>query len=153
MTEPADTPPVPEGFELIDDQGEGAVGPPALLLAGFSPDEALAVRALLGDLGAPGHRVVCCTGALLAQTLEAALTSAPADAPLAPSMLPRVAVLSGLTDARIGATLDRWSETGLPRPIFACATPTSLGFTVKRLLGDLWREHQALTGGGPPPTP
>jgi hypothetical protein len=124
-----------------------------VLLAGFTAEEASAVQAFLAGLGATGHRMVCCTAEMLGQTLEVALTTEPAAPPLGPEKLPRVAVLSGLPDAQLGAALDRWRETGLPRPIFACATPTSLGFTVKRLLGDLWREHQMMTASGPPAPP
>jgi hypothetical protein len=151
----SDAPPtVPEGFEIIDAERGAAVGPPAVLLAGFAEAEVAAVRSLLVAIGAPEHRVLRCTASALEQTVEQALGVDPGEDPLPAEKLPRVLLLSGLPDPRVHAALDHWAGIGLPRPLFACATPSNLAFTVKRLLGDLWREHRALSATPPrPPRP
>ena len=138
--------PAPASFEEIGHESGGAVGPAAVLLCGFEPEADAAVAALLERVGAGEHRVRPCTVLMVGQTLEEAL-DAPAGGDRAPAdALPRVLVLSGLTGSAIHAFLDRFGETGLPRPIFASATPTSLGFAVRDLLRDLLAEQNAMRG-------
>jgi hypothetical protein len=131
-------------FEEIGESTADAVGPAAVLLSGFAEPEAERVLTLLAEVGAKDHRVLRCASEMLDRRLTEALSGAPGD-PLPAEALPRVVILSGLPDAGINAVVDRWADTGLPRPLFACATPSSLELTVKRLLSDLLREHRALS--------
>lgn len=136
-----------DGFKKIERDDEAPLGPPALLLCGYSPEESEAVASLLKKVEAPWHRVVLCTEAMLAQTLGEALAGGEKSAsPVPPEKLPRVLVLSGMTGAQLHALLGQYSSTQLPRPIFATATPVNLGVTVRDLLIDLLQEHRAMAG-------
>lgn len=141
-------------FERIDDDDPTRVGPPALLLSGFAPEEVLPVQALLARVGAADHRVRRCSEAMLAMTLQQALTTEATGEPVPADQLPRVAVLSGLTGRQINATLDGWKDTGLARPIWASTTPNNLDFPVRVLLKELLAEQRAMASAtATPPAP
>ncbi len=132
-------------FKRIDQDQEAPLGPPALLLCGYSSEESLTVVSLLETMDASGYRVVLCTEPMLAQTLEEALSTTSEVQPVPPDKLPRVMVLSGMTGAQVRVFLDRYATTQLPRPILATVTPGNLSFTVRDLLIDLLKEHRAMT--------
>jgi len=129
--------------ELGADQS-GTCGPRAVLLCGYSPEDAKEVEALLDRIGEGDASVRLCTEAMLTSSLKNALESGSKEPPVAPDRLPRVMVLSGLTDARIRAILKDFAGTGLSRPIFCAATPENLTFTVRQLLRELMAEHIAM---------
>jgi len=132
-------------FKRID-QDEGApLGPLALLLCGFSPEESRTIFSFLGTIDASEHRVVLCTEPMLAQSLGEALTTTEEVPPVPPGKLPRVIVLSGMSGAQVRVFLDQYASTQLPRPIFATVTPSNLDFTVRDLLVELLQEHRAMS--------
>jgi hypothetical protein len=131
-------------FKRIDEDEGPPPGPLALLLSGFSSEEAGTVSIFLGSLELPEHRVVLCTEPMLAKPLGEALTTTEDDPPVPSDQLPRVIVLSGLTGPQVRVFLDRYASTGLTRPIFATVTPSNRNFTVRDLLIELLREHRAM---------
>lgn len=130
----------------LDRDGKEAFGPEAVLLCGYDRDEVPGVSALLQHADAAGHRVVSCTTTMGKWTIERALGGNDGGTWLPVGKVPRVMLLSGLSDAKVQAVLDAYAATGLERPIFAVATPTNLGFTVIRLLEELMAERQAMEG-------
>lgn len=132
------------GFEALDDASDAVVGPPGVLLLGFDRDEGLAIEELLHEVGAGDHRVVRCTTTMGTLTVGEALGGDDGGTLLPVGKVPRVALLSGLTDKQVGEALDRYKATGLPRPIFAVATEANLEFTVVQLLEDLMAERRAM---------
>ena len=134
-------------FEALDASSEATIGPPAVLLCGFAGEEGRRLQQLLGELGMAEHQVVCCTTTMGTWTIEAALGGDDGGTLLPVGPVPRVALLSGLTDGQVERVLDGYGSTGLPRPIFAVATPANLGFTVIELLEDLMAERQAVEQG------
>lgn len=131
-------------FEALDDASDATVGPQAVLLFGFERDEASTIEMLLHALGAGDHRVVCCTTTMGTLTVGEALTVDGGGTLLPVGKVPRVALLSGLTDRKVGEVLECYATTGLPRPIFAVATQANLEFTVVQLLEDLMAERRAM---------
>ncbi len=132
-------------FRKIDDDKDPGLGPPALLICGFDPAVAEKLRPVLSELGAPDHRLIFCTPAMVKQPLAQALEGADREEPAAPDQLPRVMVLSGLSGAQINAFLRKYAELGLPRPIFASVTPSNLKFPVGKLLNELLKEQRAMS--------
>jgi hypothetical protein len=132
-------------FKRIERDNAERVGPRAVLAAGYSATDVEALAAFLVGIGAADVRVVPCTAGLLRRTLQDALTLPSDETPLPPDKLPRCLVLSGLRGAEFHAVLDRFTESGLPRPIFAGATPNNLQLPVRQLLLMLLQEHQAMT--------
>ena len=57
--------------------------------------------------------------------------------------VPRIFLMSGLTDPQVEDVIERWDATELLRPTFAVATPNNLRFSVIKLLEDLLAEKQA----------
>ena len=130
-------------FEALGNGDEAAFGPPAALIYGLSGDEASRVGSLLERAGAPDHRVVGVTTTMGEWTVGRALGGDDGGQLLPVGKVPRVVLLSGLTDRQVNAVLDAYRTTDLPKPIFAVATPANLEFTVVGLLGDLMAELQA----------
>lgn len=131
-------------FEALDRESDHAFGPEAVLLCGFDRTEAGSIELLLRGAAAGEHRVVCCTTTMGSWTIERALGGDDGGKLLPVGKIPRVMLLSGLSDAKVQAVLDAYAATGLERPIFAVATPANLGFTVIRLLEELMAERQAM---------
>lgn len=129
-------------FEKLDEQA--AVGPEAILVCGYDEGVAARLGEVLGAIGRPGHRVVRCSPGMVKMTLREALEGGAEDAPAPPDALPRAIVLSGLTGSEIQGFLGAFDEAGIPRAIFASATPTSLGFVVRDLLRELLAEDRAM---------
>lgn len=132
------------GFRKVERDRERRFGSPGILLAGYAAAEAAAIRALLDRIGAAAVPLVACSAALLERTVADALAAVDPGEPAGPGQLPRVLLMSGLTGEEFHRLMDEFGETGLPRPIFAAATPTNLQFTVKQLLVELLREQRAM---------
>jgi hypothetical protein len=131
-------------FEALHDANDTITGPPAVLLCGFEHQEATRLGTLLHEIGATDHSAVCCTTTMGDWSVARALGGDDGGTLLPVGKVPRVVLLSGLTDGQVGEVLDRYGATGLPRPIFAVATPANLEFTVVQLLQDLIAERQAM---------
>ena len=140
-------------FESLDQDDQPGVGPDALLLAGFDLDAVATVRDLMAQVGAPTHRVLRCSEAMLPMPLEEALNQTRPGKAVEPEQLPRAVILSGLSGRQIHAIIDHWKGTGLPRPIWASTTPNNLSFTVRDLLKELLAEQRAMAAQGPPSVP
>jgi hypothetical protein len=132
-------------FREFDQDEKGAFGPRSVLLCGFSVEETAKICDLLKVAGAPGHRVILCTDAMIGKSVEEALETTDVSDPLPSERLPRVMVLSGLAGQQVRALIDSYAATGLRRPIFAVSTPSNLGFSLRDLLVELLKEHQAMT--------
>jgi hypothetical protein len=131
-------------FEALDDESEVVLGPPAVLLIGFDRAEGARIEGLLHELVAGDYRVVCCTTTMGTLRVAEALGGADGGTLLPVGKVPRIALLSGLGDRQVGAVLDRYGTTGLPRPIFAVATEANLRATVIRLMEELVAERREL---------
>lgn len=142
-------------FESIDQDHRPGEGPDAVLLAGFALEEVAKVRDLLAQAGAPTHRVLRCSTAMLDLPLRDALSLELPGPPVPADQLPRAVILSGLSGAQIHVVIDAWKGAGLARPIWASTTPSNLEFTVKDLLKELLSEQRAMAAqsGSPPPAP
>ena len=131
-------------FQALDSSNDQTCGPRAALLCGFSQGEGRLIAALLEQVAAAGYRVVCCTTTMGSWTIERTLCGDDGGTLLPVGKVPRVMLLSGLRDGQVQAVLDAYDTTGLPRPIFAVATPANLGFTVIQLMQELIAERQAM---------
>jgi Domain of unknown function (DUF3783) len=120
------------------------VGARALLLTGYTSDEATAVTKLLGRIEAGDVLVVPCAAEMLDRKLGDVLESGPGGEPVPAEKLPRVLVMSGLTGSEFHDLMDNYKTTGLQRPIFAAATPNNLEFSVKDLLIELLKEQRGM---------
>ncbi|OGQ77220.1 MAG: hypothetical protein A2289_24025 [Deltaproteobacteria bacterium RIFOXYA12_FULL_58_15] len=135
-------------FKALDNANQELIGPAGILLCGFSRDEAVKVEQLLRLVVLVEHRVVCCTTTMGTWNVDNALQGDDGGELLPIGKVPRVMLLSGLTDAQVGATLDGYGGTGIERPVFAVATETNLSFTVIQLLEELLAERQAMRSPG-----
>jgi hypothetical protein len=128
-------------FRPIDGSSERRFGRRALFLVGFAPEAGAKLAGLAAEIGAAGLRFVYCTDEMLTGTLGEALATEAQPPDVKPADLPPFLVLSGFSGAELHAFLNRFAETGLPRPIFASATPNNQSSRVKDLLRELAAEH------------
>jgi len=131
-------------FKPIDASNEQRFGETAILLCGFAAQELKPIRDLLDALGIVDVKIIPCTEGMLAQTVGEALSDPAQGLPAPPEKLPRVMILSGLTNELLHALLNNYSATKLPRPIFAAATPESVKMPLKQLLVELLAEHKMM---------
>ena len=128
-------------FRRIDESDARRFGERTLLLVGFSREESELIGRRAERVGAGAIHCILLTDELLLGTVGEALAVVGQRPDVVPADLPRFIVLSGLSGAEVHAFLDGYASTGLPRPIFASATPTNLSFPVKGLLKELAAEH------------
>lgn len=121
-------------------------GPRAVLLCGFSASEAEEVRALLDKAQTGTERLVLCSEGMLRRPLREVLEASVEEDPVLPERLPRVVLLSGMTEGQIQLFLDAFRASRLPRPIFATTTDSNLERNLREILVDLLQEHRSLTG-------
>lgn len=133
-------------FQALNDDNGAVFGPPAALVFGFERSEGSRLERLLHRTGAGDHRVVCCTTTMVNLPVGEALLGADGGPLLTAGTVPRVVLLSGLSDRQVGAVLDQYASLALPRPIFAVATEGNLGFTVLGLLEELIAEKKGVGG-------
>lgn len=131
-------------FRKLDGEDEKGFGPEALLICGYSKEEGAAIKGLLSDVGATDHQIILCTETMLDKTVGQALTGDDNSEPAPADKLPKVVLLSGLSDAQVRGFLNGFNKLGFVRPIFATATPSNLEFPVKGLLIELIREHREM---------
>lgn len=133
-------------FQKIDSPDYGAIGPPSILVCGFSTQIESTVKKVLESVGADKHQVLFCTSSMVKQPLGQALESSESSGePAAPDKLPRAMVLSGLSGAQLQGFISGYRTSGLPRPIFASVTPINLDFPVGKLLVELLREQREMS--------
>lgn len=123
---------------------ETVIGPPAVLFCGFTPQEAMLMKTLLKAVGAEDHNILLCTEQMIMQPVGQALLATKQLPPVPPDKLPRVMVMSGMSDEQIHGVLEGYSATRLRRPIFATATKRNLNYTVRELLVELLQEHRMM---------
>jgi len=131
-------------FHAIDRGREQTFGPRAILICGYDAGAAPALSDLLQRIGADGCALRFACVSVLTMPLEKALSAQSEEPPIEADKLPRVMVLSGMTGGEIHDFLDGFSDTILPRPIFASATHNNLAFETRGLLAELLREHRAM---------
>lgn len=121
--------------------GEAArFGPDAVLIAGFSADEATVVRAMLDDMGAEFVRLVVVERGMVTLTLGQALAvdQDQRGAAWAPAPgLPRLVLMSGMTSEEVMSVIQEYQELGLDRAMFAAAVPKSIDTPLEALLAEI----------------
>ncbi|MDP8223317.1 MAG: DUF3783 domain-containing protein [Candidatus Lernaella stagnicola] len=120
------------------------VGPRAVLLTGFTSEEATAIGELMRRIEAPDVRVIQCAAEAIDARIQDVLTAENPGEPAPADKLPRVLLMSGLSGSEFHDLMDKFHTTEAPRPIFAAATPNNLIFTVKELLIELLKEQRAM---------
>jgi len=124
-----------------------------ILVYGFSVEEQRRIDDGLALLGAPPALKVRPGqgGVVLRRILagEGPAAGEPGTPPAAgqPAALERLVLFHNVTDAGVQALLRFFREAVGSRPIFAVTTPTSIGWTLGRLLAHLVEERAALEKG------
>ncbi len=119
-------------------------GPKAILISGFSDEDAVRVRHFLAELD-EDVPIIRLTPSMLTKRLEQALRiTESTEIPLRETDIPRAMIISGISLELLHSILDTLRDSGFNRPMMATSTETSLEFTVKELLLHLMDEMQAL---------
>jgi len=137
--------------DLESDEGVGGtsdepLGPPACLLVGFPPKDAEAFRTSLCDMGGDFVNVLSCSDAALRLPLGRVMEKSPAELPLS-SYVPyrkRTIFMSGMTGAEIVEVMGAYSETGMPRAVFAALVPRNAAKTVSELAEEVHEDDERL---------
>jgi hypothetical protein len=130
--------------------GNGArklYGPRALLVCGFPADEQEAMLGLAEGLtegAAEPLPVVFATDADGRVKLGTLVTRAGGAGQGQDSGLRRAVIVSGIAEAELHLLMAVYRRLDLPRPLWATLTPTSEGWTLARLLGELAAEDDAV---------
>lgn len=135
-------------LDVESDAGLGGAaerfGPDAVLLCGFSHDEAALARAALNELGADFVRVeLLTTRRVECSLLEALQETDDADQPLAMGV-PRTCFLSGMTAAEAVSVMDALDEALATPFATAAAVPLSINKPMRSLLAEVQGDHEAV---------
>ncbi len=131
-------------FRPIGDSDQHMHGRPAILASGFTPTEQRQLRSQMDEAGLSCVPIVYITADSLSLT-PAELAGLPGETNAGlTAELPRVIVLSGLTERQLHLVMDSYRAGDLPRPIWASVTPVSADWTLKSLLVELLKERDAM---------
>ena len=131
-------------FRAVGMSDEKMYGHPAVMLAGATPDEQSAIRALMDAKGLADIAAIVVTRETINTTLDALARLPDATGFGVEATLPRAVVMSGLNEVEFHALMNSYRASELPRPIWATVTPTSGSWTIKALLIELLKEGEAL---------
>ncbi len=130
-------------FEPINrESSQRMFGPRAILLCGFTSNEQDRIAKILEDFESLPFSVACegdekqPVGDLLTRPHETGLGDQ--------TDLPRLVLLSGLTQQELHLVMGAFRESDLPRPMWAALTPTSATWTLEALLEELDAERRAM---------
>ncbi|MEW5301055.1 MAG: hypothetical protein WDW36_003938 [Sanguina aurantia] len=121
-----------------------AFGPLAVLLIGFMEDEVDKFKGLMVSMDADMVKIVPCSPALMAGTLQAAVESQ------YPQWLPpklgqrRVVVLSGMYGSEVVEVVSAYRDSDLPPAVFAAAVPNNYQRQVDELVSEVVFENNAM---------
>jgi hypothetical protein len=131
------------GFSRVDANSETRPeGRNCLLAYGFDEAQQGALRKLLIQAGIEELVPVTDegTGLLLAELLA----DSPQNKAMSPLPASPVAVFHSVSDAGLNRFLTLFRASGLPRPLFAVVTPTSIQWRFGDLVSELMRERRAM---------
>jgi len=131
-------------FRAVGKSDDKMHGQPAVILAGANEMEQCAVRALMDVNQLETIPAVAVTRETINTTLHDLARLPDGTGFGVQAELPRVIVMSGLTEAQFHTMMDRYRELGLPRPMWASVTPTSESWTAKALLIELLKEREEM---------
>lgn len=131
-------------FRKLDNDDRRGHGPRLILIGGFQANEVMILKEFVDKVLPEKAHLRLCTAKMLEKTLGEALNQSFDDDPAPPEKLPCFLLLSGLSNQEIHAVINRYSTTGLPRPLFASATPANVNFLLRQLLLELLEEHKAM---------
>ncbi|WIA09652.1 hypothetical protein OEZ85_009039 [Tetradesmus obliquus] len=123
---------------------DNVFGPLAVLVVGFLPEEYQAFRAMMVDIEADMVKVVPCSKALLAGSLQQAMESEYPQYEQPPLGQRRALFLSGMYGSEVVELIAAYREAGLPPCAFAAAVPNNWQRNVKELSEAVWRDHAAM---------
>lgn len=131
-------------FRAVEPGAQRLHGHTALLLCGHTPQEQQQILNLLQQSQLAHLPVIVVTAARAELPVEA-LTALPDRTGFGEdSPLPRAIIMSGLVERELHALMDAHRLGGLPRPLWAAATPGNATWSAARLLSELQRERDAL---------
>lgn len=130
-------------FKKMDSKGK-LPGPRAIFFSGFSRETEKTVMKFIDDYGLTNISIIPCRKDSLDKKLYEVLKDTSDEEYIEADQLPQVMLLSGLQFDEVDTFLHNFSETGIPRPIFATTTDANLDFTIKELLRHLLGEQKSL---------
>lgn len=132
-------------FERIDDD-DRMFGPQAVVATGFAGQEHTTVLDALQSVGLGGVPVCFARGAQGRERIGNLISIVMTTGQGTTSDLPRAVIVSGLTGGELHALISRYRESGLPRPLWATVTETSIEWLLSELLSELEAEREAIEG-------
>ncbi len=134
-------------FEPIkQDSTERMFGPRCVLLCGLDPEEQGTVADIVSTFSDLSVTVVAegdekeLVGSLVDRADRTGFGSS--------TDLPRLVLMSGLTQQELHAFMAAFRKSGLQRPLWAALTPTSATWALEALLAELEEERKAMEKAG-----
>lgn len=130
-------------FSRVDEKSQKRPeGRNCLLAYGYDETQQALLRQLLQQAGIDELVVVTEGGTGL--VVRDLVTDPPQNAPMSPFPQNPVAVFHAVSDSELNQFLNVFRGSGLPRPLFAVATPTSINWRFGDLVTELMRERRAM---------
>lgn len=134
-------------FEKIESTEKQLYGPRRLLLCGFSAAAQSKFKTLLNMLQISDLPLIWITSAQLESSIEALLDLPDGGGEGKPTKLPRAIIVSGITEKELHRLMSGCRQAGMQSSLWAVVTPTSIQWTVQKLLAELSAEQKAMRRG------
>lgn len=130
-------------FSRVDEKSrKRPEGRNCLLAYGYDEPQQTLLRQLLRQAGI--DELVAVTEGGTGLVVRDLVTDAPQNTPMTPLPQNPVAVFHAVSDSELNQFLNVFRSSGLPRPLFAVATPTSINWRFGDLVTELMRERRAM---------
>ncbi|PNH05255.1 hypothetical protein TSOC_008495 [Tetrabaena socialis] len=125
-------------------EDKSAFGPLAVLLVGFQAEEVEAFRRVMIEMEADMVKLVPCSPAMMAGTLQQALESEFPKYEQPPLGTRRMAFLSGMFGSELVEVIGAYKDAGLPPTVWAAAVPNNYERIVADLAEEVFSDNAAM---------
>ncbi|GBC63827.1 DUF3783 domain-containing protein [Desulfonema ishimotonii] len=130
-------------FEKIGQSDRRMFGPTKILVCGYAGAEQARMTEAWDQAGLGHVPVVLIPSGEIGKTLKEIAELPERSGPEAASDLPRAIIMSGLTETELRTAMKSYRALGLPGPLWAALTETSVHWTLGELLRELSAEREA----------
>lgn len=130
-------------FQAVGTSDERMFGPRKIIVCGFSADDQEAFREMTAAAGMAAMPMVFAGAGEAAATLGEIVGMPEGTGEGQASDLERAVILSGLTEKELHAVMAGYRGLGLPGPLWATLTESSVGWPLSELLKELAAEREA----------
>lgn len=140
------------GFEKIQHSENRMFGPRKLLLCGFSVEAGTKFKLLVEKLEMTDLPLIWLAKDQALETIASLVELPDGSGATRSSTLPRAIIIGGISENELHRLMTGYRQAAMKKALWAALTPTSISWSLNRLLAELNAERRAFTASGNAPS-